>query len=407
MKTSQKIKFNQDKIDKKISIALMASFVILAVQYFILIYFKLMDTNFSSTVQLLSKLLVGLAYLYALPSVLKRTSISFITAYSVAIFIFLFQYMLFFENRDYIVSLVFPFFFMCLPAFIYTRSIKNFDEFFKLMKISSYIILVISVIIGFFVLTGRVYIGYYSMTLSYYVLIPAIIFIDELMTKFSHKGLLFVILSLLIIIGLGSRGPILCIITFTILKFVKQNKKKTYVNFFMKFCVIVTGILSFLFFKEIMMLLYNFLMKFGINSRTLFLFLHDGVYLSNRDVIFMNVIDDIIQNPLLGIGVSGDRRVLDGAYVHNFFIEIIANFGIILGSFIIVALIIFIVKSLLTRDNRTYRLVIIWFSLGFIHLMVSSSYLIDIKFWVFLGLLFNPNLKTSKFIIRDISSKHN
>ena len=84
----------------------------------------------------------------------------------------------------------------------------------------------------------------------------------------------------------------------------------------------------------------------------------------------MNVIDDIIQNPLLGIGISGDRRVLDDAYVHNFFIEIIANFGIILGSFIIVALIIFILKSLLTRDNRSYRLVIIWFSLGFIHLMV-------------------------------------
>jgi hypothetical protein len=37
-------------------------------------------------------------------------------------------------------------------------------------------------------------------------------------------------------------------------------------------------------------------------------------------------------------------------------------------------------------------------SLGFVHLMVSRSYLIDIKFWIFLGLIINL-IKEKKYKI--------
>ena len=76
-----KTPFNQD--DKKISIALMSYFVVLTIQYLILIYFNLIETNTGSYIQLLSKSLVGLTFIYALPAVLRRSKIKFLIVYFV------------------------------------------------------------------------------------------------------------------------------------------------------------------------------------------------------------------------------------------------------------------------------------------------------------------------------------
>ena len=123
---------NQD--DKKISIALMSYFVVLTIQYLVLIYFSLIETNIGYKVQLLSKAIVGLIYIYALPAVLRRSKIKFIKAYFFALFIFLLHYAVFPENRDYIVDLLFPFYFMSLPSFIYALSIRELSVFKTIMK---------------------------------------------------------------------------------------------------------------------------------------------------------------------------------------------------------------------------------------------------------------------------------
>ena len=129
------------------------------------------------------------------------------------------------------------------------------------------------------------------------------------------------------------------------------------------------------------------LLHVGVRSRTLLLFLQDGVHLSGRDIIYRGVMAEIIESPWLGIGIAGDRRVLSGGYTHNFFIELIGNFGFILGILVSVGIIILIIKALIIKDRDKYNLIIIWMSLGFVHLMVSGSYLTDINFWIFLGLM--------------------
>lgn len=379
----------QDKSDKKISNALMASFVILTIQYFILIYFGLIDTSTGHLVQLSSKGLVGLAYLYALPSVVKRSLNNFIAIYFLGIFIFLLHYFVFPENRPYIVTLVFPFFSMCLPAFIYSISIRDFQVFKLVMKQTSYIVFCTGLLIGVLVFTGITSVGSYSMALSYYMLLPTIIFIDELMDRFSFKMLVFTALSLLIILSLGSRGAMLCIVVFGSLKFIRPNSKRTYKRVIGNVSLVSIAVITLVFLEQIMMSLYNFLFKFGINSRTLILFFRTGVDLSGRDYIYENVIAEILKNPILGLGIAGDRRVGDGTYVHNLFIEIIGNFGIIFGFLVCLCLIYLVIKAFLIKNIENYNIVIIWFSLGFVHLFVSSSYLIDMRFWIFLGVIVN------------------
>lgn len=393
--------FNQD--DKKISMALMSSFVVLTIQYFILIHFNLIETNTGSYIQLLSKGLVGLTFIYALPAVLRRSKIKFIGVYFVALFIFLLHYAIFPENRDYFVDLLFPFYFMSLPAFIYTLSIQDFSIFKEIMRKAGYIVFTVGFIIGVLIFMKKASIGSYSMSLSYYMLLPTLIFFNEILEKFSIKNFVFFILSMLIILSLGSRGAVLCILVFVFLKFFSPHSKKSFTKIIISFCILGIGIITLFFLDGIIEFLYNHLLSYGINSRTLKLFLREGVYLSGRDRIYSSVIVEILQRPLLGIGIAGDRRIIGGSYAHNIFIEILGNFGIVIGIIISIVLVFLIIRSLLTKNKEKYDLVIMWLSLGFVHLMISGSYLTDIKFWILLGLIMNF-MKNSN-IIKPINRK--
>lgn len=157
----------------------------------------------------------------------------------------------------------------------------------------------------------------------------------------------------------------------------------------------LTIVIGIIYINEILEYLYNLLLNFGIRSRSIQLFLRDDIYLSGREKIYDDVINGILDKPIQGIGLAGDRQIIGGGYAHNIFIEILANFGVILGSFIILILICLIISSLFTKENKRYNMIIIWISVGFVHLFVSGSYLIEFKFWILLGLV-SQNYKNRK-----------
>ncbi len=388
---------NKDKSDdKKISAALMASFVILTIQYFILIYFNLLETENASKVQLISKVLVGLVFLYALPVVIKRSKLKLIGSYSVSVFVFLLHYLMFPENSLYMRELTFPFFFMCLPVLVYSMSIQNWNILKLYMKKASFIVFLFGAILGGLVFAGKVTIGTYSMSLSYYMLLPMLIYLDELFDQPSLKACLFSLVALLIILALGSRGAILCMAIFIFLKMVKSLSKLTYTKLLLNLTFFAAIIVTFIYLDSILQYINNLLLNFGINSRTIALFLMDSVHLSGRDSIYQKIIEAILNNPLLGIGVAGDRLIMGGGYTHNLILEVLANFGVIIGSSLLIVLLLLIVRNLLTKDNETYNMIIIWLSLGFVPLMVSGSYLMDMNFWILIGLMINSIFQKNK-----------
>lgn len=387
--------------DTKISIALMASFVILTIQYLILIYFDLLGTSDAARVQLISKVLVGILFLYALPAVLKRSKLKFIGTYFIAVLIFIINYLIFPENHVYLNEIIFPFFFMSLPAFVYSMSIKDWNVLKQIMKKASLIVFIFGTILGILIFSGSASAGAYSMSLSYYMLLPAIIYLDRFFDKPATGTFLIVLVSLLVILALGSRGAILCIGVFVLLKSIKSSDKLTYKRLYFHLTFFGVFLFTFIFRSNILEYLYNHLQNFGISSRSILLFMREDVHLSGRDSIYQSINTAILDNPLLGIGIGGDRLILGGSYAHNLFIELLANFGIVFGAVLIITLISLIFKILLIKDREKYNMIIIWLSLGFVHLMVSSSYLTDIKFWIFMGLIMNSLIY--KTIRSDIS----
>ncbi|WP_313346635.1 O-antigen ligase family protein [Sedimentibacter sp.] len=394
------------KGDIKLSIALMSTFVVLILQYFILVFFDIIDTDIGNKVQIISKLIVGIIFIYALPVALKRNNLKLILTYVAAALVFLINYLNFTENREYIEILIFPFFFTCLPSFIFCYSIYNLNVFGRIMKKSSNVMTVFGIIIAVMVFLGKASVGSYSMTLSYYILIPAVIYLDQLMDKFTLKYFFSFLILVIIILTLGARGPILCAIIFIVLKFFKKKKILNRKNIFQYTLIVALITILLINYRNILISLNGFLIEKGINSRSIHLFLESGVHLSGRENIYYSILSAIYTNPILGLGLAGDR-VITGSYSHNIFLELLLDFGVFVGLILIFILFLLIIRALMIKDNEKYDMIIIWFSLGFVHLFISSSYLVDIKFWIFLGLILNIITKSKLIGIKEQDEKKN
>ncbi len=382
----KKQKFTEDE---KISLAILSPFFILSLQYLILVLFNLFGSGYASTLQMTAKLLVALVYLFALPAVFKRNKMTLVLTYLFVGFVFVLHYTLFVENRSYMMELIFPLFFMCLPGFVYTLSLRNFGEFRKFLKKVSDGIFGISLVLGLILIFKLRSIGPYSMTLSYYVLLPTLVYLDEVINKFSAIKFMKFIISLLIIISLGSRGAIICIVIFTILKLFKLRHHMTFKKILRSYTMLCMIIVSFINYKRILYYLNEILLSFNIQSRTVSLFLREEIHFSGREELYKQILNAISENPILGVGIGGDRLILNGIYVHNIFLEILVNYGLFFGSFFIIFLCLLIAKLLANNNLNKYDLVIFWISFGFVHLLVSGSYLVDSRFWILMGLLIN------------------
>lgn len=379
--------------DRKISIAIMSPFFVLMAQFFVLYYFNIINTNMGQMVQLLSKATVGLFFIYSFLTVFKRNGLIFIFIYCCFATIFLLNFLFFQQNAPYLKATLFSFFFMCLPCFVYSFSINNLLVFKSIMKKTGTIVFFIGAITAFLAITNRISLGPYSMSLSYYMLLPVIVHMNNFFVKRSIESSLITTIAVFIIFALGSRGAILCIGIYVILCFMTQSGKNSVKNWVFKLSAFFTLFFSVFFLKEIFTFLNNILIKYNIHSRTIALFLRDKVHLSGREVIYSTIVDQIKTHPLMGIGLAGDRLYTGGTYSHNIFLEIISGFGIIAGTIILLILGYITIRSLFLKNKAIANLMLMWFCIGFVALIVSGSYLTSFQFWIFLGL-------ASQFIIR-------
>lgn len=390
----------ENKRDQKISTAIFVQFAVLTIQYFVLYFFRIEGSSVGALVKLFSKLIVGIYFLLALKDVLVREYKLIIIIYGISTIIFLMNIILFPQNADGIKSIVFDFFFICLPCFIYSFSINDLDVLYNTFERTGSIVLFFGLLISFLDFFNKIDIGTYSMTLSYYLLIPSLIYLYKFLNKISIKNLILFLMSLVSVSLLGARGPILSIAVYTIIYLLKiisgkNSIKKTIIYFFL----IILLLFGLIFYKEILLLINNILIKYNIYSRTINLLLNENVHLSGREYLYTGAIELISKHPIIGIGIAGDRYYL-GGYVHNLFLEILLDFGGFFGSLICFILIIIFMESNFFINKKTANIISIFFCLSVVPLLVSGSYLMDAWFWIYLGIVLKliNNKKLSLFL---------
>ena len=302
--------------------------------------------------------------------------------------LWLFSYLVFPINREILTEeIIFPVTTELLPLFIITLSVRDDKRLFESLRITSRIVIICGLIYLLLLLQGQLDIGYMEFS---YNLLFSVMFLFIYAIKFKNKiDIIFTLSGIVMIFTLGSRGAMLAVI-IGIVFYILINSRLSVKNIL--YFIPLTLITIFLSTNFLLSLeRFNLLLQYlNINSRTLNLLLAGNASSdSGRGKLFEYSISGIINNPIIGTGMAGDREVL-GAYTHNLFTELLLQYGLIVGSFFIFIIIYYLLKSFLYKNKNElyYVFFATFFSNGFMKLMFSSSYLMEPMFFVMLGLSF-------------------
>jgi len=321
--------------------------------------------------------LSALPMIAALFYIIKRKLNLLLIVYSVILFLILFTFIFFPDNERYIIDGAFYLLCINIPCFLCLVSIGDLVYLKKIILYLSYLIFVLGLIYCYFIWIGQIIFSVYSMSFSYYLLLPALVFV-------SQKKILFTGLFMLIcmqMVFLGSRGGLVAAIIYAILLAFIDDKNRKFRLISTILMVILSGTLLSLFLK-----LSD---KTGVTSRTLEMLQQGDISNSTgRLDIYDTIWNSILDSPYFGHGIYGDRVILDGIYCHNIFLEMFHNFGLFFGGGLILLILFSLIKGFLNSDNDCKKLLLMFFCYGFIPFLVSGSYLNNAEFGLFIGSLF-------------------
>ncbi|EGP5231410.1 hypothetical protein EFL25_13315 [Enterococcus faecium] len=307
---------------------------------------------------------------------------------------------LFPNNLTYFKTTSLAFLTSCLPITLFSMALYRWDYLYSYFVKASYLV---SLMIIYTYTTGLLSFGdkLYSMGFSYSSILFFLILFDNYFKSKKLLSLVFSVPILVLIILYGSRGAMACIAIYILIYIYRSlffHKKKL-----QAFSVITFSLLLFLMRDNLIHLLLSITTKLGIYSRTLTT-IASGTFTTSlgREDIYSQVLSSFMNNPFKIRGINADYA-LTGIYSHNFILELLYEFGSILGVIIVLLIIITILLTLHNKGNgdKTHislLLISIWVP----YLLISSTIWVTPFFWLFLGIFLNQSdvsLKRRFFVV--------
>jgi len=250
---------------------------------------------------------------------------------------------------------------------------------------------------GMYFIQGR---SEYDMVYSYQLVVLILIMLSTDLKKIRFIEWIIILVGTIFILLYGSRGPLVIISVYMLLRYLKYLFQQSF-----KLIPLVLNI-TFFTFLTAMILFFNYMAVFliemissiGIDSRTLYLVLNanqDIDFTSGRMELYIESLELILDKPIFGYGVLGERSYFEGNYPHNIFLEIILHFGVFIGGAILIYILIGSIKKFIyLRDQRFYFFLLI-FCMSIVHLSLSGTYLNSLYiFLLFFLILYEKRVKT-------------
>lgn len=185
---------------------------------------------------------------------------------------------------------------------------------------------------------------------------------------------------------LGTRGAALILLINIAWNLVMgQTSRKTITRIIVLCCGVAAFLASSLYDSAILWM-YKMAQRFGLSIRV-FDKLLQGVQMgsSGRDVLQEKLLASIREHLFLGTGLCSDRLIA-GTYAHNIAIEFWVDFGVFIGSVLLIAVVFIMCRGFfLSKDNNEKGLVMTLICAGFMKLLFSGSYLSHALFFLMLG----------------------
>lgn len=342
--------------------------------------------------------LIGIMFLIAFFHQKKYNSKIFIF-FIIAILVVILNFLLFPHLKDIFMETSLVFFFSCSIPFALILLIHNFDVLYICLKKVSVIVSICSLIPVIMVVLGQMSLFgeklQYFMGYGYSCLVPALILFFEFWKgkKIIHLALFcFLLVSIIL---LGSRGPLFPIglyVLYTVLNesfvFLKGVKKLTMkstlllaVSFFVMLFLIVLS-------DSLFSSLSSFLSVNNISSRTINVLLDgDFTKLSGRESIYSVLLSEIENDFIAVRGINAEYLII-GIYAHNIVVEILYQFGCVLGGALLCLLLLCILRTLSALNSTAKELAVIFMISSICQLWNSGTLWTNHLFWVWIALSF-------------------
>lgn len=302
------------------------------------------------------------------------------------------SYLIFPENRLYIQATLRDYWIYIIVIFLCSFN-ADYRIIEKSMIISACVIFLFDMLLFvspnyYHLLVGYSY-GGVGAVFSYSLLFPAVVFLY--LYKKSRMLLYLVpsfVAAFVIVFYGGNRTATLCYFSYVAYVFFLsggQDRKKSVIKticFMFGIVLIVfnlTAILSFV---------SRLIGKEGYSSRIIEQFLSGTIASSSgRTKLQQELFSKLFTfEGVIGFGINGDRVITSThEYSHNIFLELLIEFGWVMGSLVIIALVYLSIKVIRKKKNFN-NIIYMLFSIKLIALMFSGTFWNDIYFWMFIAI---------------------
>ena len=287
---------------------------------------------------------------------------------------------------------VFPMFFVGLFLNEDKRVWKNYS-LFQILYILSIVNLIANSAYTFYYLSSRVLEGY-SMTWAYSIL-PSVLMLIYWGVREKHLlADILAVFGFLLILSYGSRGPIVCVLVFTALLIAINMVNRKKYSIIVLFFILIVIILNTNYVSLIVSYLRGIISRTGFSTRVFDMMLRNDILNdTGRSPIRAALLSAISERPLLGYGLYADRYLsssgiyIAGMYAHNLVLELWTQFGVIIGSLIMLVIGVLVIKAVIKAREDAHQLcmLLIFICVGVVKLFMSGSYLQEPYFFLLIG----------------------
>ena len=295
-----------------------------------------------------------------------------------------------------------------MPSFFYGASMQVSKEVKKIVYYGAIFTFVVSVLYYFYK-SLQVEMSEDNMDFAYKLLPAVLVLVSALFEKNKLSTILLrsalVLFAFIFLVMQGTRGPVLCVAIYAVLVSFKYFglKKTLYVTL----SILALGL--FILYTSvghaIVRLFLDLFNELGVSVRFLELILNESLADgASRNDLASYLLGLMKENPFAIRGFFADivatrnfqystgKVMLYGTYAHNIYVELIFQFGIIVGLLLCILLTYNLIKLYVNSKGLYAVFVSVFIVNGFVHLLLSGSYLNNPHFYVLLGLFFNETI---------------
>ncbi len=306
---------------------------------------------------------------------------------------------LFSSKPDTNLSVTFEVVAFCFPCFLIVGCVRDFSSLYK------YLLLIMQIIPYFHILAFLLLDNgqldedeSYSQSMAYGYLFPAIVLLSDVLSRFSLKSLIPCVICIFMMIANGARGPLASLFLFGVLYWFIMSKSIGWKKMVLPILLLIAlAAYVFTHFEDVIAYFADLMTSMNSSVRVLNMVMDESLTEDEaRGMFAMACLKHVFDNPFLGTLPINDRVFLwnifhsdkgvAAMYPHNFFVEILTQFGLFGGLVLIFLFLRVIYKCLKNPINmESKKILLVFIGAYFFPLLFSGSYISSKGFYILMA----------------------